>query len=188
MSDVSTTIYTFIKNGEKCNECKQNLLVLLPLKRIGDQRPMIVVEDLAKKLWTFSDLLRAVSRAVKRIELSNALRQERPPELSLIRSSIEHSRKAMRTLVTCLGKLGIPKSYSALKKAIQYWCYEHDGKSIVDKALKDIDDQISVMSIAFQCVCAYVLSRLSAENETFPCNIISCLPNIDISQLMYTMH
>lgn len=133
--NVSTTIYTFIKNGEKCNE---------------------LVEDLAKKLWTFSDLLRAVSRAVRRIELSNALRQERPPELSLIRSSIEHSRKAMRTLVTCLGKLGIPKSYSALKKAIQYWCYEHDGKSIVDKALKDIDDQISVMSIAFQCVCAHI--------------------------------
>ena len=131
-----------------------------------------MVEDLAKKLTTFSDLLRVVSRAVKRFE-------ERSPELSLIRSSIEHSRKAMRTLVTCLGKLGIPKSNSALKNAIQYWCYERDGKSIVDKALKDINEEISVMSVAFQCACAY---------ETFPYNIISCLPSIDISQLMYTMY
>jgi hypothetical protein len=147
-----------------------------------------VVEDLAKKLRTFSDLLGVVSGAVERIELSNALRQERPPELSLIRSSIEHSRKAMRTLVTCLGKLGMPKSHSALKNAIRYWCYEHDGKSIIDKALKDINEQISIMNIAFQSVCVYVLSRLSAENETFPCNIISCLPSIDISQLMYAMH
>ena len=126
------------------------------------------MEDLAQKLSTFSDVLYVVSRAVERIESSNALLVERLPELSLIRSSIKHSRKAMRTLFTCLEKLDVPKSHSALKNAIQNWCYEYDGKSIVDKALNDINEQISLMSIAFQCIRTYVLSRLSAENEPFP--------------------
>jgi len=90
------------------------------------------------------------------------LERDRAEALLLIKQSVESRRRTIRQLFTYRNKLRPPESLSMLQRAILYWRHQNDGKSIIEDGLKEINERVKEISIAFTRVNTWVVTR------TFP--------------------
>jgi hypothetical protein len=110
------------------------------------------LHELESKLRMLESTLKMVGRAARRIETSNGGQEHQSDALSSIRESVERSRQALSRLATCRGRLKPPDNLSKLRLAVRYWCYEGDDKSVIEGALREIDEEVRAMQFALTCV------------------------------------
>lgn len=126
---------------------------------------IIVVLELAEKLKRLAGLIDAAGSVASRIESQNYQQQGHPSPGDIIRDAVAQSNQSLRIYAEGLGKLGQPKSLSTLDKIIKQWCFERSGKSTLEKAVEDIDEQMRVIGTALHIAAVYVFVKFCVQGS-----------------------
>jgi hypothetical protein len=76
--------------------------------------------------------------------------------ISILRENVVSSGKTLQGLFTSWGSLKEHEHSRTLIRAVEFWCYDHRGRIIVDRGLKEIGDRVESMKSALSCIGMYV--------------------------------